>query len=160
LIYASLGGFLAFSAYENLSRYRYTMSLPSWICNLGDKLQGKVASNTMCEDKKDRIGPRHIQLIVRNREELSKFLSAITNCYRQCVAELPDTAAQEGWLAERIRPILARCRLNIPAKHNAKLSSVCVVINGVGNMKLICGTGLAEYSRRKGKQGIHLFLTI
>jgi histone H2A len=54
------------------------MSLSSWICDLGDKLQGKVAINTMCEDKKDQMVPRHIQLIVCNSDELSKFLGAIT----------------------------------------------------------------------------------
>jgi histone H2A len=32
----------------------------------------------MCEDKNDRIMPCHIQLVVRNSDELSKFLGAIT----------------------------------------------------------------------------------
>jgi histone H2A len=32
----------------------------------------------MCEDKKDQMVPRHIQLIVCNSDELSKFLGAIT----------------------------------------------------------------------------------
>lgn len=38
----------------------------------------KLAGNAARDDKKNRIIPRHIQLVVRNDEELSKLLGSAT----------------------------------------------------------------------------------
>ncbi|KAJ4844189.1 hypothetical protein Tsubulata_000862 [Turnera subulata] len=38
----------------------------------------ELAGNTARDNKKTRIIPRHIQLVVRNDEELSKLLGSVT----------------------------------------------------------------------------------
>ena len=62
----------------------------------------ELAGNAACDNKKSRIIPRHLQLAIRNDEELNKFMSGVT-------------IAQGGVLnMERIRNAFRRTMQTIP----------------------------------------------
>lgn len=53
----------------------FNQALISWLINLQVL---ELAGNAARDNKKNRIVPRHIQLAVRNDEELSKLLGTVT----------------------------------------------------------------------------------
>jgi hypothetical protein len=65
----------------------------------------ELAGNAARDNKKNRIIPRHIQLAVRNDEELSKLLGNVTIASGATTCDL--SAAARRW--ERATPVTA-CR--------------------------------------------------
>ncbi|KAG6431880.1 hypothetical protein SASPL_103451 [Salvia splendens] len=58
----------------------------------------ELAGNAARDNKKTRIVPRHIQLAVRNDEELGKLLRSVTIAQHS-----PNFAAEQGWSSQRKR---------------------------------------------------------
>merc|ERR1719370_2185733 len=56
----------------------------------------ELAGNAARDNKKSRIIPRHLQLAIRNDEELNKLLAGVTIAQGWCPAQHPGSvAAQE-----------------------------------------------------------------
>ncbi|KAL9236674.1 hypothetical protein vseg_011312 [Gypsophila vaccaria] len=69
---------IKFKIYELIDEKRvYAYELNKFVCMVVVKVL-ELAGNAARDNKKTRIVPRHIQLAVRNDEELSRLLGAVT----------------------------------------------------------------------------------
>jgi histone H2A len=62
----------------------------------------ELAGNSARDNKKQRIIPRHIQLAVRNDEELSKFLSKVTIASGGVLPNIPTQVTKGGEKSQEI----------------------------------------------------------
>ena len=80
----------------------------------------ELAGNAARDNKKNRIIPRHIQLAVRNDEELSKLLGNVTiasggnsgscmdvKCQLACAGSRTSNSRWHAWFAGVLHPIAA-----------------------------------------------------
>ena len=75
----------------------------------------KLASNAPRDNEKTRIIPRHLQLAIRNNEELNKLLSGVT-------------IAQAGWYPEKSRTSISSLAQLTKTCRNYYYSFISVIL--------------------------------